>query len=153
MAILKEYRCKAHGAFEAMVNQGETPDCPRGCSARFVYREIRSAPAARTVISGTLDRLQREIAHDFGLSDIKAGRDDGKSVMDNIKRGAQQAPAWLELPGHLRPGWSGRKEAPEPVTVTGFNADNSIKRTQPPKNLPTNVVGRVAQSELAKVLG
>ena len=104
------------------------------------------------MVTGRLDNLQRELAHDFGLSDIRSHNDTGKSVMQNIGRDGKLpdlSPHWVDLPGHMRPGWSGRKEKPEPVTVEGFSRDNAIKAVGTPI-LRTNVVGRVSASELPK---
>jgi hypothetical protein len=146
MAILKEWSCKAHGSFEAIVEQDETPQCPKGCSKRFVVREIRTAPAARGVVSGTLDQLQRGLAHDFGLSDLKAGRDDGKSVMQNLKRdGSSMAPHWVDVPGHLSTGWSRRKEKPAAVDVSstfGIRPDNALSAVKLPTHIPTRFDAR-----------
>lgn len=143
MAVLKEWRCKAHGAFEAAVPQGEIAECPHGCPKRFISREIRTAPSARGPVMGTLDHMQRELAHDFGLSDLKAGRDDGKSVMQNLREGNMMAPTWIDVPGHLKPGFTQRKEAAAAVNVAGtygVTPDNVLSTVAPPKSIPTNIV-------------
>jgi hypothetical protein len=148
MAVLKEFSCAAHGAFEEMVEQSEMPKCPRGCPKRFVTREIRTAPAGRATITGTLDHLQRELAHDFGLSDIKVGKDDNKSVMQNLREGKMMQPEWVDVPGHLKPGFSQRKDQAAPVNISssfGAQPDNALERVAPPKNVPTRIVGATAE--------
>lgn len=60
------------------------------------------------------------------------------------------APHWVDLPGHMSPGWTGRKEKPEPVTVQGFSHDNAIRNVGTPQ-IKTNIVGRVSKGELDKV--
>jgi len=143
MAILKEYTCAAHGPFEALVKQDETPKCPKGCSKRFVKREIRTAPAARSVVTGRMDTLQRDVAHDFGLSNLKVGRDDGKSVIQNLRSETDFSPRWLDTP-RPAPGWSQRGEKPSalPVSSMGMQPDNVLSSISAPKQIPTNIVGK-----------
>ena len=137
MAVLKEFRCKAHGAFEEFVKNDETPGCPKGCSPRFVVREIRTAPAIRGVATGRMDNLQKELAHDFGLSDMKAGRDDGKSVMENLRSGTDFSTRWVDVPG--------KSAAGKPSTVSaqnfGMMDGNALAGAALPKEIPTNIQG------------
>jgi hypothetical protein len=168
MAVLKEWTCAAHGAFEASVSGDEVAKCPKGCPKRFVKREFRTAPAVGTVVKGRLDSLQRGLAHDFGLSDLKSGRDDGKSVMQNLGRdgkpkqrtgnmmqdlrsGEIMQPEWggMEL-NHLKPGWSQRGEKPMAVTPGkfGMKGGHAIADVGGvPKQLPAKIEGRVAKPE------
>lgn len=141
MAILKEFTCAAHGPFEEFVSQDEIPMCPKGCSKRFVRREIRTAPATRGVVMGRLDGLQKDLAHDFGLSDIKSGRDDGKSVMQNLRSGTDFSPKWVDVPKPSA-GWSARGEKPAPVSVQSFGmeAGNALKGAPTPKQIPTKIM-------------
>lgn len=142
MAILKEFTCKAHGAFEAFVKQDETPKCPRGCAKSFVKREFRTAPAVRNVVTGRMDGLQKDLAHDFGLSDMKVGRDDGNSVMQNLRSSEDFSPRWVGLPNQAA-GWSGRGEKPAPIDVKslGMQAGNALEGAPLPKQVPTKIMG------------
>jgi hypothetical protein len=145
MAILKEFTCAAHGPFDEQVNGDEIPYCPTGCSPRFVRREIRTAPAARTVVTGKLDTLQRDIAHDFGLSDLKVAKDSTASVMENLRRGEDFSPKWVDVPNQMKSGWANRGERPaavNPKSVFGMESGNALNQNLTPKAIPTNIVGR-----------
>lgn len=137
MAVLKEFRCKAHGAFEEFVKADETPKCPKGCSSRFVVREFRTAPAIRGAATGRLDGLQKELAHDFGLPDLKVGRDDGKSVMENLRSGTDFSTRWVDVPGKQASG------TPTPVSAQNFGMmdGNALAGAALPKELPTKIQG------------
>jgi hypothetical protein len=145
MAVLKEYVCAAHGPFEAFVKSDEMGVCPKGCSKRFVKREFRTAPAIKNVVTGTLDGHQRALAHQFGLGDLKVGKDDGKSVMQNLREKEDFSPKWHDVPGRMAPGWSQRGEKPAPVApqaAFGMQGGNALVGSNTPKQIPTEVVGR-----------
>lgn len=145
MAVLKEYVCAAHGPFEAMVSADEMGKCPKGCSKRFVKREFRTAPAVRNVVTGRMDGLQRDLAHQFGLSDLKVGKDDGKSVMQNLRDKEDFSVKWADVPGHMAPGWSQRNEkaaAVAPQATYGMQGGNALVGASTPKQIPTEIVGK-----------
>jgi hypothetical protein len=129
MSVLKEFACKAHGPFEEMVEQDQIPSCPNGCSPRFVVREIRSPPAARGIVTGKLDGLQREIAKDFNLPDIKVGKDDGKSVMQNLQSGQDFRPRWVDVPNKS-------SSAKDLAASMGMMGGNALQGTQFQKPTP-----------------
>lgn len=101
MAIVKEFRCAAHGPFEAT-----KPKCPRGCSARFVTQEIRTAPAFRSGSTRTADTELRNLAGTYGLSDIPSVQ-EGESVMQQLRKKPNFAPTWGQV-DHAEAGWSQR---------------------------------------------
>lgn len=107
MAVLKEWSCAAHGEFEAF-----DAVCPFGCSARFVKREIRTAPAIRHTGTRNSDNLTQQLANDFNLTDLSTK--DGESVMTNMRKrqwaNAQVPSSWAAVP-HAADGWSQRGEA------------------------------------------
>jgi hypothetical protein len=142
MAVLKEFRCKAHGAFEEFVKGDKTPKCPRGCSPRFVTREFRTAPAIRGAATGRLDGLQKDLAHDFGLSDMKSRPDDGKSVMENLRSGTDFSTRWVGLP-QAKAGWSQRGEKPANTgaSALGMMDGNALAGAALPKDIPTSIQG------------
>jgi hypothetical protein len=137
MAVLKEFYCKAHGAFEEFVKSDRNPKCPKGCSPRFVTREFRTAPSIRGVATGRMDGLQREIAHDFGLSDLKVGRDDGKSLMENLRSGTDFSTRWVDVPGKSAAG------QPTQISAQNFGMmdGNALAGAALPKELPTKIQG------------
>jgi hypothetical protein len=144
MAILKEYRCQAHGPFEAFADD-EVPECPNGCSARWVKREIRTAPAAGNVRTGKMDALQRDLAHNFGLSDLKTDKENGKSVIENLRGMPDFSPKWVDVPGKQAAGWSQRGEKPAAVDVAstfGMQAGNALADSKPSKSIPTQLMGK-----------
>lgn len=143
MAILKEWCCAAHGSFEAFVKQDEVPKCPKGCSKRFVKREFLTAPAAGTHKTHAIDGIQRDLAHDFGLSDLKVHKDSGTSVMQNLRSATDFSPKWVDVPGKMAPGWTqrGEKPAAAPVSSFGMQGGNALTGSTVPTKIPTNIVG------------
>lgn len=86
---LREYFCKAHGEFEAYA-----PTCPAGCPASFVKQEIRTAPAIRSGSTKHTDTTIRNLAADYGLTDVKNDKEGG-SVMDALRKGDEDfKPKW-----------------------------------------------------------
>ena len=126
MAVLKEFACKAHGPFEEIVEQDVVPGCPHGCSPRFVVREIRSAAAARNVVTGKMDALQKDIAKDFGLPDIKVDKENGQSVMKNLQSGQDFSPRWVDVPNKPKSG-----DLASNFGLTGGNALAGAKFEKP----------------------
>ena len=110
MAILREYRCKAHGEFEAYA-----PECPYGCSARFVTVEIRTAPAYHNGRTANTDRNLRGLAEQAGLTDMKNDPKSGESVMDGVRR------------GNFAAQWGKTPEGKVSAADFGVQADSQIK--------------------------
>ena len=133
MAILKEFSCKAHGSFEAWVQQDETPKCPKGCSKRFVTREYLTPPSINGAVVGTLDQMQKDIAKDFNLSNLKVSEKDGTSVMENLRKG--------EKPQDFAPFWATN---PDPKKMLGdFKPTDVLKPdTLPSVGKSTQIQGR-----------
>ena len=133
MAILKEFSCKAHGSFEAWVQQDETPKCPKGCSKRFVTREYLTPPSINGAVVGTLDQMQKDIAKDFNLSNLKVSEKDGASVMDNLRKG--------EKPQDFAPFWA--KDANPAKMLGDFKPTDVLKPdTLPSVGKQTQIQGR-----------
>jgi hypothetical protein len=83
MAVLKEYRCMAHDEpFEAFVEDGDKPECPHGCSAKYVVREFRTPIGIRHGGTTSTDQLTRQLAADFNMTDMRNDK-DGSSVMSS----------------------------------------------------------------------
>lgn len=120
MAILKEFRCKAHGEFESY-----SPKCPYGCSDRFVEREIRSVPAYHNGRTANTDRNLRGLAEQAGLTDMRNDPKSGESVMAGARRGDYSA-QWSKVP-------EGKVSAAD----FGVQGDSQIKPGMFGKTLPT----------------
>jgi hypothetical protein len=101
VATLREYRCAAHGEFEAF-----DLECPYGCSERFVTQEIRTAPGLHSDRTKRADGEMQNLARDYGLSDIANGS-DGESVMQTLRKRPQFEPSWGRVE-HAAPGFSQR---------------------------------------------
>lgn len=107
---MKEWRCAAHGEFDAY-----EPVCPFGCSSRFVKQEIRTPPSIRHNGTRNTDNLTQQLANDFNLPDLSSK--DGDSVMTNLRKKdwkkMQGIPpsVWTGGVPHAPEGWSQRGEA------------------------------------------
>lgn len=132
--VTKEYRCTAHDhEFES--DDGD-PRCPYGCSPKYVVREFRTPFAIGSAGARTVDKLQTQLAADYGLTDMRNDRDS--SVMSQTRResgGAriigsgrvqnvyqsEQIPQWA--PSIFRPqqGWARTGKVPSfDFDSTGF---------------------------------
>ena len=129
MAVLKEFACKAHGPFEEFVTDDDIPRCPQGCSTRFVVREIRTARVGRSVVSGTMDKIQRDFAEQYKLPDIKVDKEPGTSVMQNLRKG--------EKPSDFGAFWG------KNVNVKDFKPTNALQAAgNLPQPRPSIIDGR-----------
>ncbi len=117
MAITREFTCAAHGPFES---KRLKPKCPRGCSARFVTQEFRTAPAVHGGIAKHVDRELNHLASDYRLTDIRNGA-DGESVMTTLRKNPQAQPTWGTV-AHAKPGFSQRGEASPTVSPAAYGA-------------------------------
>jgi hypothetical protein len=86
--VTHNFECRAHGVFEAQVEAGTLPACPRGCSSYFVHLVFTVPPSIGTDRVRNASRLVREAADSQGLSDIDVSPSrPGDSVADrNFKR-------------------------------------------------------------------
>lgn len=143
MAVLKEWACLAHGAFESAEQK-----CPHGCSVRFVKREFRTAPSIRHRGTSNRDALAQQLANDYGLTNL-ANEGGQASVMQSLrkknwadyKRGGVAPSAWAEVP-HNEPGWAQEREEkpkcfkPEQM---GLKSGAALKQGALPKPRPVIV--------------
>lgn len=65
MAVVKEFICMAHGAFES---SEESPSCPRGCTT--VRRAFLTAPGVASDRTKNIDRTLDSLAKSHGMTDI-----------------------------------------------------------------------------------
>jgi len=139
MPILKEYRCLAHGPFEAF-----DAKCPSGCGSGLVKREIRTAPAHRRQNMKFIDRQMDLLAKDHGLTDLRSGdAQSGESALQRMQKKSEFKPEWIPIE-HAAPGFSARGEkAPEfkPESI-GFTPSPEAGATLKSLPKPTpNIVG------------
>ena len=131
MAINREYKCTFHEhEFESTE---ERPACPFGCSAEFVVLEFRTPFAIRNRSTMVADQVTRQIASDYGMSDVRVDK-DGTSAMSNTydtSGGARHLgntpKAYFSNEMHpVQQGWAQRGD-PAPV----FNTDP--RKFRPPQ--------------------
>lgn len=101
MSVLKEWKCFAHGYFEANVPDDMQPKCPRGCDN--VERAFLSPASVRT--SGKtrfVDKTMEDLAKRFGMTNMSNA--NGDSVIHNQAKDAQRrmekndlAPIWKSM--------------------------------------------------------
>ena len=65
MAIVREFCCLAHGAFES---SEETPDCPYGCDT--VERAFYTPPSVGSKRTQNIDRTLNSLAKSHNMTDI-----------------------------------------------------------------------------------
>lgn len=98
MAVIKEWRCLAHGPFENAKGV-----CEHGCTT--VIREFRTAPGLKSVKTKRSDNALERMAARYGLTDMSASK-TGSVAGDRIAKqrgfgqvaGQDFAPHWGELP-------------------------------------------------------
>lgn len=90
--ITHDFECRAHGAFQARVESGSIPRCPRGCGSAFVKLVFLTAPTIGSESVRAATRLVREAAEAQGLSDIDVSPSrPGDSVADRNWKKAKPA--------------------------------------------------------------
>lgn len=90
MAVLKDYRCLAHGTFES-----KEAKCPHGCTTVIAVWNGK-APGGRSEKTKASDRALNHLASRYGLSDMS--NRNGNSVGGNRKAPGEMTPTWGELP-------------------------------------------------------
>lgn len=100
--IVKEWKCMAHGYFEAAVPDDTVARCPRGCDS--VERAFLS-PASISTSGKTrfVDKTMEDLAKRFGMTNMSNA--NGDSVIHNQAKDAQRnlakndlAPIWKAMP-------------------------------------------------------
>lgn len=130
MAVMKEWKCAAHGEFESVEGV-----CIYGCPKRFVVQEIRTAPNVQDSRTANTDQTLRALADEHGLTDMS---NRNGSVMNSQRtqgnNGPDFSPRWVDIP-HAKPGWSRREGETSPVVtpdqvggMTGANVMDEFKK-------------------------
>lgn len=89
MAVVKEWRCLAHGPFD-----GAEGVCPSGCTT--VVREFRSAPGGRSDKTRATDAALQRLATRFGYTDISNRK--GSVAQSQGKPKMEMKPEWVPMP-------------------------------------------------------
>jgi hypothetical protein len=99
---------------------------------------FKKPPGIGTNGTKVFDSSIRALAADFGMTDVHIDKHGG-SVMENVRRGQNLAPAWTNIP-HAAPGWSQTPNAQAPIvnpqatigaSVQGENALSGLKIPAP----------------------
>ena len=80
MSVLHDYKCLAHGYFEAWDAQ-----CPHGCSGDSIQKVFLQAVGIKSDSTKRNDATLNNLATDYGMTDLHTPR-DGESQMDAAKR-------------------------------------------------------------------
>ena len=97
MLINREWRCLAHGDFEAKTEDDETARCPRGCNTAIrvflTPQSIRSSNRTRFI-----DDALSKLAKDYGFTDMS--NRNGDSVVHNLAAQSKLdlSPIWRQMP-------------------------------------------------------
>lgn len=119
MAVNREFRCTFHDLeFESLEAR---PACPCGCDPSMVVLEFRTPFGLKGDRTRVTDNLQRQLAADYGMSDMR-GDKEGTSVMSNTPMrsggarliGDQGKAYWKPDLFQVKSGWTARGE-PDPV--------------------------------------
>lgn len=77
MAVIKEWRCMAHGYFD-----GPEPTCKHGCSGGMVERVFRTPPSIQSAGYRNMNASLQETAGRFGLANMDNFSGEGQRKAD-----------------------------------------------------------------------
>ena len=86
----KEWKCFAHGFFEA-----DEPRCPYGCDTT-IERAFLTAPGIASARTRNIDNMLQQLALDYGFTDMN-NRRRGGSVAEGQQQG-ESAGRWVDIP-------------------------------------------------------
>jgi hypothetical protein len=114
MAVLDDYKCLAHGYFEAW-----EPKCPKGCDGEAVVKVFLQPVGLRSDFTKHADSTLQGLAKEYGMSDIKSTR-EGEAQPARFGPQRQQNPFAVQ--------WG------DPKQIAGYNtapiADESVNGLQ-----------------------
>ena len=124
MAVLHDYRCLAHGNFEA-----RTAQCPHGCGAGMVEKVFLKPVGVTSARTQGIDRNLNQLALDFGMSNMS--NQGGRSVKQAAGQSEEQARALQEM---LAPRWGGLQSSskddasaiPQALAAARAQPDNAL---------------------------
>jgi hypothetical protein len=86
MAVLHDYKCAAHGFFQAW-----EPKCKSGCTGDLIQKVFLQPVGMRSDSTRRSDETLGNLAKDYGMTNIQTPR-GGESQMDASKRQQMQNP-------------------------------------------------------------
>jgi hypothetical protein len=86
MAVLREWRCRAHSEFE-----NSTGKCPHCGHNKFVVQEFRTPVKHVSARTKNSDRVVKQLAMDYRMTDVKNDKAGG-SVRDAMRKGNRPPP-------------------------------------------------------------
>jgi len=126
MAVIKEWECAAHGYFDAAEAR-----CPYGCATEWVQRVYLTAPAIGSEGTKRSDQTLRALANDFGMTDMKNGKDGMAVAQATPAASSNLRPSWQSLgkefdvrglgvePGNALAGLKSAMKGPRPSEIIG----------------------------------
>ena len=79
---------------------------------------------------------------------MKVNKDSNSSVMENLRRGEDFSPKWVDVPNKMKSGWANRGEQAGSISPTslGLQGENNLapvaQTGQLPRRIPTRIEGR-----------
>lgn len=92
MGVLKEFLCPAHGRFDSDVAK-----CPHGCDF-VVDRVFHTAPGTRSAKTRATDVLLRDIAQQYGFTDMSTKNGSVMASQRKEKPAMDFSPVWGDIP-------------------------------------------------------
>lgn len=126
MPVTKEWECAAHGYFDATA-----PVCPHGCPDKFVRRVFLTPPAIGSEGTKRSDDTLKNLAADYGMTDIKNGQNGESVAMATPASSAPFKTQWNSLgknfdvkglgvsPGNALEPFKGILKGPRPSEIIG----------------------------------
>jgi hypothetical protein len=112
MAVLKDYKCLAHGFFESW-----EPRCKHGCDGEAIRVAFLQPVGLRSDNTRHADTTMQGLAQEFGMSDIKS-----------VREGEAQPPRYQQPQNPYAVQWGNPKQ------ISGYNtspiADESVNGLQ-----------------------
>jgi len=131
--ILRDWECLAHGFFES---GEEAPKCPKGCSKSMIRIAHLKAPGIGTDRTKGIDSTMRNLANDFGLTDVNTR--GGDSVKENLKRTEVGDPT-KQLMDRMGGPWQSldkNRNALQALSGMGVQGGNTLDSVKPLLNQP-----------------
>ena len=138
MAVLADWECLAHGRFESFEQK-----CPHGCGQSIVSKIFINAPGIHSDRTKNIDKTFRNLADDFGLTNMNNQNGQSAAVRpDPAKMAAREqlmgklgdtSNAWGNVP-------SGQTGVTQAIAAARVSADNALQPLLPSLTAPKPLV-------------